>query len=349
MMERVWFCSGVALFFTVLFAWGFRVLPREEWQFLAALPKRRLSSRIWDGRNLTFYGVFNALAQFVALFFFLLLTASVGVSLMTAVVTILLLMSVSMPASRLIARMIENKPNTATVSGGFFTGILFAPAAVWLGHYLTGADPPVATFAPIYAAMAIAYAFGEGTGRLACLSFGCCYGRPLSDNPRSLDRFIRPLGLVFTGKTKKISYASGWEGRPVWPVQSATSVIYTACGLLATCAFLSGSYRFALVLTIAVTQIWRIVSELFRGDYRGEGKLSVYQIFSILSVLFIFLAGPFFPASGEPADLLLGFQTLWNPLLILFVEGWTVFVFWHSGRSRVTGSSLSFHVNKEAV
>jgi prolipoprotein diacylglyceryltransferase len=258
-------------------------------------------------------------------------------------------MSVSMPASRLLARLIEKKPNTATVSGGFFAGIVFAPAAVWLGNYLTGPNLPLATFAPVYAAMAIAYAFGEGTGRLGCLSFGCCYGRPLSANPRSLDRFIRPLGMVFTGKTKKISYASGWEDRPVWPVQAATSVIYTAAGLLATWAFLSGSYRFAVVMTISITQIWRVVSELFRGDYRGEGKLSVYQIFSLLSVLIVFLAGRFLPSSGEEADLLRGFHALWNLPLILFLEGWTVFVFWHSGRSSVTGSSLSFHVKKETV
>ena len=171
-----------------------------------------------------------------------------------------LLMSVAMPASRLLARLIEKKPNTATVSGGFFAGIVFAPAAVWLGSHLTG-TARADSWAPLYAAMAIAYAFGEGTGRLGCLSFGCCYGRLLSDDPRSRDRFIRPLGLVFTGRTKKIAYASGWEGRPVWPVQAATSVIYAAAGLLGVCLFLSGHYRFALVVAITLTQLWRFISE----------------------------------------------------------------------------------------
>jgi len=348
MMESVLFCAGVALFFTVLFAWGFRALPREEWQFLAVVPKKRLSSRIWDGRNLTFYGFFNALAQLVSLLFFLLLASSVGIPVRMSLATILLLMSVTMPASRLLARLIEKKPHTATVSGGFFAGTVFAPAAVWLGSHLTGAVQ-ADSWAPLYASMAIAYAFGEGTGRLACLSFGCCYGRPLSDDPRSLDRFIRPLGLVFTGKTKKIAYASGWEGRPVWPVQAATSVIYAATGLLGVCLFLSGRYRFALAVVIAVTQLWRIVSEFFRGDYRGERRISVYQIFSVLSVLLIFPAGTLLAPSGASADLTAGFTAIWSLPLILFLQGWTLFVFWHSGRSSVTGGTLSFHVRKENI
>ena len=31
----------------------------------------------------------------------------------------------------------------------------------------------------VLAALAIGYILGEGLGRLACLSFGCCYGKPL--------------------------------------------------------------------------------------------------------------------------------------------------------------------------
>ena len=68
-MNSLWFCLGAALFFTVFFAWGFRVLPREDWQFLAILPKKRLSDGVWEGQNLTFYGVFNAVAHVIALLF----------------------------------------------------------------------------------------------------------------------------------------------------------------------------------------------------------------------------------------------------------------------------------------
>jgi hypothetical protein len=347
-MENFWFCAGTASFFTALFLWGFRVLPREEWQFLAIVPKKRLSPSVWDGLNLTYYGLFNALAHLVALFFFLLLSSSARLPLTTAVATIVLVMSVAIPSSRLLARLIEKKPHTATVSGGFFMGLLFAPAAVGLAHFITGAGGNV-PYQPFFAAMAIAYAFGEGTGRLGCLSFGCCYGRPLSDDPRSPDRFIRPVGLIFTGKTKKISYASGWDGRLVWPVQAVTSVIHTAVGLAAICLFLAGRYWLALILTLSVTQVWRAVSELFRGDYRGGGRISVYQIFSLLAAFFATLTLPFAFVPGEPPDLALGFRAIWSLPMALFLEAWFVFVFFHSGRSSVTGSSLSFHVKKENI
>lgn len=347
-MENLWFCAGAALFFAALFAWGFRVLPREEWQFLAVTPVKRLSNSVWDGLNLTWYGFFNALAQLIALLFFLVLTASSRIPPATAVATILLLMSVAMPASRLLARLIEKKPGTATVSGGFFMGLVFAPAAVFLARIITGTESVVAC-PPVFAAMAIAYAFGEGVGRLGCLSFGCCYGRLLSDDPRSLDRFIRPFGIVFTGKTKKISYASGWEGRPVWPVQAATSIIHTIVGLSAVCLFLSGKYWLALFATISVTQIWRIVSEFLRGDYRGEGKFSVYQLFSVLAVLFVILSFPFFDPAGEPADLAAGMKAIGSLPMALFLEAWFAFVFLYSGRSSVTGSSVKFHVKKENI
>jgi hypothetical protein len=347
-MNSLWFCLGAALFFTALFTWGFRVLPREDWQFLAILPRKRLSDGVWEGQNLTFYGVFNAVAHVIALLFFLVLTASVGVTLSMSLVTMLLLMVFCLPASHLLARWIEKNSHNFTVSGAFFTGIIFAPVAIWLSDYITGSSR-VVPFTPIYAAMAIAYAIGEGTGRLACISFGCCYGRPLSTDIQGPDRFMRALGFVFTGKTKKIAYANGWEGRLVWPVQAFTSVIYIATALVATYAFLSGSYRFALVITIAVTQGWRVISETFRADYRGEGDISVYQVFSCLSIMFVISAWTILPEFSGSADLVSGLNALWNVPLVLFLEAWAVFIFWYTGRSSVTGSCLSLHVKEENI
>ncbi len=348
MMNGLWFCLGAGLFFTALFAWGFRVLPRENWQFLAVIPKKRLYDGAWEGQNLTFYGLFNAVAHVIALLFFLILTASVGVGSAMSLVTILVLMTFCLPASRLLAYWIEKKSHHFTVSGAFFMGIISAPVAIWLGDCITGPSP-VLPMTPIYAAMAISYAVGEGTGRLACISFGCCYGRPLKSTLTGLDRYIRPLGFVFTGKTKKIAYASGWEGRPVWPVQAFTSVIHLTTALGATYAFFAGFYRAALVATIVITQGWRILSEFFRADYRGSGDISVYQVFSFLSIFFVISAWMLLPGFGTAADLAAGLNTVWNVPLILFLEAWAVFIFWYTGRSRVTGSSLSIHVKEENV
>ena len=186
-----------------MFAWGFRVLPREEWQFLAVMPRRRLADGVWEGLNFTFYGIFNAVAHVLALILFIILTASVGVPILMSLATILVLMAFCLPASNLLARWIEKKPYNFTVSGAFFTGVIFAPVAIWLSHYLT-APASVLPLTPVYAAMAIAYAVGEGTGRLGCISFGCCYGKPLSVDSGWRSKIIRSLAFVFTGKTKKI-------------------------------------------------------------------------------------------------------------------------------------------------
>jgi hypothetical protein len=343
------FCGTVAVFYAVLFAWGFRALPREEWQFIAVLPRGKTSGRIYDGINLTYYGFFNALAQLVAIFFFLVLCVSAGISIAAAAVAVLLLLGISMPASRILALLIEKKPHTATVAGGFFAGVLFAPVAVWLAGIITGGEGKIPP-APLYAAMAIAYAFGEGTGRLGCLSFGCCYGRPFNENPRGLERLIRPLGTVFTGKTKKISYASGWEGVPVWPVQSATAVIHVLTGILATCAFFRGYYTASFVVTIVITQGWRVASEFLRGDYRGaRGPLSVYQGLSLLTMIFVLAAALQLPIHPRRADLTLGLAAVVNLPFILLLQVWGVFVFLYTGKSKVTGSSVRFHVHRESI
>ena len=57
-------------------------------------------------------------------------------------------------------------------------------------------------------AIFIAYAFGEGIGRLACISFGCCYGKPLSECNPLIERIFQRWNFAFQGKTKKIAYAS---------------------------------------------------------------------------------------------------------------------------------------------
>lgn len=347
-MNTLWFCLGAALFFFVFFAWGFRVLPREDWQFLAILPLKRLPDGAWEGQNLTFYGVFNAVAHVIAVMFFLVLTAAVGVPVNMSFLTVLLLMTFCLPASRLLARWIEDKPNNFTVSGAFFTGVVFAPVAIWLSNILTS-PAPVVPFTPLYAAMAIAYAVGEGTGRLACISFGCCYGRPLGDVLQGLDRYIRPLGFVFTGHTKKIAYASGWEGILVWPVQAFTSVIFIVAALAATYAFLEGFYSIALVSTIVVTQVWRIASETFRADYRGDANISMYQVFSLISIVFVVCMWTLLPPYDGTTDLASGLNILWNVPTVLFLEAWAVFIFWYTGRSRVTGCCLNIHVKAEHI
>jgi hypothetical protein len=90
---------------------------------------------------------------------------------------------------------------------------------------------------PALAAFTIAYASGEGLGRSACISFGCCYGVALVDSHPLLKRLFDHWYFVFSGKMKKISYASDMEGKEVIPVQAVTAVVCLVTGLLSTLFF----------------------------------------------------------------------------------------------------------------
>jgi prolipoprotein diacylglyceryltransferase len=129
---------------------------------------------------------------------------------------------------------------TLTVGGAVFGGLLISP---WIVHLLNmqagtflGYNVPVL---PTMAAMAIAYGVGEGTGRLACISFGCCYGKSVNDLPSGLRKLLSPIGMTFSGKTKKIAYAHSLDGHAVVPIQAMTAIVYSATSLYGSWLFLN--------------------------------------------------------------------------------------------------------------
>ena len=154
-------------------------------------------------------------------------------------------------------------------------GILVAPLLTGLVNLIlkgfTGSTPAAPLHVTVLlSAISIAHAFGEGLGRLACLSFGCCYGKPLAQCSPRMQTLAGPFCLVFHGKTKKIAYASGLDGQRVLPVQVVTAVLYNGAGLTGTALFLWGHFGAALVICLMVTQVWRMVSEFFRGRFPGR-------------------------------------------------------------------------------
>ena len=347
-MSNELFVAGVAVFFAVLFRWGFRVLPGESWQFLASIPHRRFEDGSWHAINLTFYGLFNALAHIVSLSLLLILTGAVGISIDKILGILLAVMCVCIPSSRLLAKLIEKKSHTFTVGGASFVGIVMAPAVVWFvyGTIYPGSAIP---FLPILAAMSVAYAVGEGIGRLACISFGCCYGKPIAICHPFLQHLFSRCAFVFIGGTKKIAYEGGLENQKVFPIQAVTSTILIGTALVGTYLFLNGSYGPAFVLTIVVTQGWRLLSEMLRADHRGSNTFSVYQIFAILAVIYALIIWPFLPAASAVADIQSGVRSLWQPGVILFLQAWGAGIFWYTGRSYVTGAHIVFHINKERI
>lgn len=346
------FVAALAVSFALLFNWSFKTLPGENWQIICSVPVFKESTDRWRGYNFTYYGLIVSAAVVTATALVFILMGSVGVPAgMTAVVAAAVL-SVCVPASKVLARVVEKKPHTLTVGGASLFGVIATPAVLWItdvavGGYFQASIPMI----PSLAAIAIAYAIGEGVGRPACISFGCCYGKALSECSPILRRIIGRYSFVFAGKTKKIAYEGCMDGKEVIPIQAITSVIYVGMGLVALFLFLSSAFSASLVLAMVTTQGWRIVSETLRADYRGGGTVSAYQIMAglalVVTAAFVFLVESA-PLSAPP-DIRIGLQTVWNPMMILALQVLGIGVFLVTGRSKVTGSLLSFHVLRDRI
>jgi hypothetical protein len=340
----------------LLFFWSFHHLQKERWQFIGALPAAKLEDGSWKGTPITFYGLFNALAYVFATGLFCVLLGAAGGSLTSVLLAVVVVLGICVPASKRVAFWVEGKKHTFSVGGAFFIGIIAGPWILLLlqkvlDHHLGVPLPAMAAMA----AVAIAYAFGEGIGRLACISFGCCYGKPLSALPSWLAGVLSRGHLIFTfsGKTKKIAYADGLDQHQIVPVQGITAILYCTAGTLATHFFLEGRYPAAFMATILITQVWRFFSEFLRTDYRGHNRISAYQIMAIIGAVYAVLVAVLidWPSHGYPMqpDILKGLTLLWNPLVLLILQGLGVMIFLFTGRSQVTGAVIRFHVHEDRI
>jgi hypothetical protein len=337
---------GFALSLVVF--WACKRLPEERWQFLASVPIIKDSNGHWVGLNFTYYGLLTANALVFGVALLIVLMGSLRVP---AVVTLSLICAVlipCLPAARWIARLVEGKQCTFTIAGAFFVGIFIAPGIVALfNSQFANFNLPVI---PPLAAIMIAYAFGEGLGRLACISFGCCYGIALDQAPPMLRRIFDRWHFVFSGQLKKIAYASGLEGKQVLPIQAITALLYTVVGLGATLFFLNGYFATAFILAMTITQAWRVYSETLRADYRGAGRFSAYQCMGLLAVLFSLALSYVAPTDQNlAAELAAGIDTAWQPLVLLSLQTLWVVVFVFFGKSMVTGAEISFHLHHDRV
>ncbi|MGO9567983.1 MAG: prolipoprotein diacylglyceryl transferase [Desulfomonilaceae bacterium] len=344
------FVLGLAIFFALVLRWAFQTLPQEKWQIMATIPVAKEEGNRWRGLNFTYYGFFSAAAIMVAAAITFILLGAIGVSATVTGIIMCMVLTVCLPASKFIARTVEKKPHTLTIGGASFVGFLVTPAILWIVDIASGWKNPVPMI-PALASISISYGLGEGLGRLACISFGCCYGKPLSQCGPWIRRIVGRHPFVFSGKTKKIAYEGGLDGTEVIPIQAITAILHLAVSLAAIFLYLKGCYSAALILVIVTTQAWRPVSELLRADYRGGGKVSAYQIMSMAAIVYVFLlVGWSAPGRLIPAaNLGMGIATLWDPAVILFLQalGWTGLLF--SGRSMVTACTMSFHVVEDRV
>ncbi|OPY79910.1 MAG: Prolipoprotein diacylglyceryl transferase [Syntrophus sp. PtaU1.Bin005] len=335
----------------LLFSWAFRNLPKENWQFLAVIPNIEPGVDAHNGTNYTWYGLFLATGYVLGALMFLLLMGSIAVPWNISLVVTVIVLAVCTPLSSIIARLVEGKKFTLTVGGAVFGGLLISP---WIVHLLNmqagtflGYNVPVL---PTMAAMAIAYGVGEGTGRLACISFGCCYGKSVNDLPSGLRKLLSPIGMTFSGKTKKIAYAHSLDGHAVVPIQAMTAIVYSATSLYGSWLFLNSSFEAAFTIVIGISQGWRILSEFLRADYRGNNKFTSYQRMSLLSLPYAAGLLFFFPQSAMSAPSIeAGLKSIWSPGMILFLQGLWAIIFLYTGKSKVTAARISFHVVKDRI
>jgi hypothetical protein len=351
-MHNFIFLAVLICSLTGLLAWGFGHLPRERWQVFAVIPNKQMDSGSWSGLNLTFYGVFNALAYTFAAAILILLLATGGVPRNQWMALIFLISILCVPAAKIIARFIEGKPNTFTVAGAAFAGMVFAPMIV-LGINIATERPDGLSLPllPVMSALSIAYCFGESIGRLACISFGCCYGRPIASYPVRMQRIFSRFCFVFTGKSKKIAYAHHLDGQAVVPVQAMTCIVLSLTGCVSMVFHLNGNFSTAFLIAVCVEKLWRWISEFFRADFRGVGFITAYQWLSLASIplaALIVFASPV-QGSDRPLDILVGLEALWSPQVLLFLEGIALGIFLYTGRSRVTGSHLHIFVHPDQI
>src|SRR5262249_4348435 len=138
---------------------------------------------------------------------------------------------------------------------------------------------------PMLAAVAIAYTFGEALGRLACISFGCCYGQSFEKLPAFIRERLSRFSFIFTGETKKALYAGWFQGAPPLPIEAVTSIGLALAGFAGLMGFLRSRWTLAFIVPLVTTQVWRVLSEFLRADFRGGGSITAYQAMSIVTLI----------------------------------------------------------------
>jgi Prolipoprotein diacylglyceryl transferase len=336
-----------------VFLWSFRNLPLERWQFAAILPSpgQPHAHERWIGTNITFYGVISAAAYAVATALFIFLCGSVGQPLWATLAFIVALLAACIPASRLIAKWVEGGNVNFTVGGAAFAAALLLPFVVYLARYVATLTATTHFDAPaLIAAAGLAYVLGEAIGRLGCLSFGCCYGRPISAVGALQRALYGATATTYRGQLKKISYASNLENTPVVPVQSIASVLLFTLFLVGLWLYWQQHFVASALLSVWGSQLWRLYSETLRADYRGGGKFSAYQWMAVATcVLSTVSIGSLAGDSSSHPRFAQGWASVSQLEVFIALQLLAVGIVWFMGRSQVTGALVNLRLFRDRL
>jgi prolipoprotein diacylglyceryltransferase len=340
MSPNALFVLGLVALVSAILAWGLRVLPRENMQILATVPLCRIGGDLWRGVNLTWYGVMQMAGMVVAVALALVLATAARVPTHALVLVIAVMLAVALPAAGLVARLVEHRRGTFTVGGAVFVAALFLPWTTLALDSLFGSDHAV----PIISALAVAYPLGEGIGRLACISFGCCYGRRLDQCGPGLRALFGWCPAVVVGATRKAAYEGQCEGVPLVPAPALSALVLSFAGLAGVPVFLGGHFRAAAGLSLGLAFLWRFASEFLRADHRGQGRLSAYQWMALACLAYIGSALSLLSAPRLRPDIHPGLTLLASPFTMLALAAIGVVVFVYLGVSKMTTATVRLGV-----
>jgi hypothetical protein len=340
-------CSVLAAW---IFRWAFRHLPSECWQIAVAIPARKQaasdSDATWPAVNITFYGVISAVAYMLAILVFVFLAGSANQPISAVAIFSMLLLLVGIPASKWVALWVEGVPGH-TIGGALFAVVLAVLPALWLTDFICAAiSLPRADPGMLLAAAAIAYVLGEAIGRLACLSFGCCYGRSI-DSATPLQRALySSTATTYRGRFKKIAYASGLEGRPVIAVQSVACAALFGVFVVSFWFFWKGYIALSLIVALGLAQLWRAYSETLRADYRGREGFTLYQGMALVGIVLTLLYAWIHrvQVSATPT-FARGLDAVIRVEVILCAQALAIIILALMGRSYVTSSRLEYKLH----
>jgi hypothetical protein len=158
------------------------------------------------------------------------------------------------------------------------------------------------------------------------------------------------MNFCFTGPIKKAVYEGKLSGQELVPIQAITAVLYTATALAGCFLILHGWYLQALLFSIVVSQGWRIISEVFRADFRGFSKISAYQKMGLVAIVYIAVVVgllPHEPTSIPQLDA--GLRYVWHTGVILRLQIMWLAFFIIFGRSTITMSEVTINLREERI
>jgi hypothetical protein len=338
--SAVLFLTAWGMILAAAFSIFFRILPNEKWQFIASIPVAKNKNGIFESINLTWYGFFTSSSIVYSVLIFTVLALSGGAEIQQITVFVVAILAVAVPSAKIIAAMVEKRSGTITIGGAAFAAIIVAPFITMLLPYF-GDGRPVSGL--MLSSISTAYAAGEGFGRLACLSFGCCYGKRMDSCNRIAQMLFSKFNFRFYGGLKKASYEDCLEGVRLLPVQGITAVLLSVTAIASASLIFSGHYKAAFLFSVCVTFGWRLLSEFLRADFRGASKISAYQIMSLTAIIYSIAVSSvvWFGGSGST------YMSMVVPVMtdirfILTMQMLWLLGFIYTGISSVTKSRIEF-------